>query len=326
MIHILYTGGTIGMQPSADGLAPASGFGALARAAQAQRSDAPQMPEWQLKELAPLIDSANMTQPQWQRLAQECWEARRQGASGVVILHGTDTLAYTSGALAFLLATLDIPVIITGSMLPAGAPQSDAWENFFGALAAFEQISTPVVEVFFHGICMPAWNCRKVRSTGRHAFVPAWEDTHASANTQLAELGNLRINADASPQVATLTLFPGIQAAYVEPLLQAVDGLVIECYGSGTAPSENSALMAAFERAAERGVLLLAISQCAQGNVVFDTYAAGSRLAKAGVIGAGRMTREAALGKLYWCCSAELDAEQRRYWLRQNVLGEHGSV
>ncbi|WP_211238920.1 asparaginase [Carnimonas nigrificans] len=322
MIHILYTGGTIGMQPSADGLVPASGFAALAHTAQAQRSDSDRLPDWQLKELVPLIDSANMTQHQWQRLAQECREAQQQGAAGIVILHGTDTLAYTAGALAFLLATLKIPVVITGAMLPAGAPRSDAWENFFGALAAVEQMAEPAVEVFFHGRRMPGWNCCKVKSAGRHAFLPAREEAVSRRGRDLPELPD----AGSTPQVATLTLFPGIQVACVEPLLNTVDGLVIECYGSGTAPSEDEALMAAFERAAERGALLLAISQCAQGNVVLDTYAAGSRLVRAGVIGAGRMTREAALGKLYWCCGIDCSVEERRYWLEQNVLGERGSA
>ncbi|WP_052365585.1 asparaginase [Halotalea alkalilenta] len=322
-VEVLYTGGTIGMQPSNTGLVPASGFEARAREAQREREEAG-IPPWRLRELAPLIDSANMTPGHWRRLVEATLLAIDEGASGVLILHGTDTLAYSAAALSFQLLGIEVPVAITGAMLPAGVAGSDAWENFFDGLRTVAVASPERLTVQFHGQSFAGVSCRKVMSHGREAFLPAFA---ASGRLQCPPLPDaLRARAERRPaRVAVVELFPGITAAQLEGMLAGgVEGLVLECYGSGTAPSEDQALIAVLERACARGVLVVAISLCHGGGVSLSTYAAGSRLAQIGVIGGGAMTREAALGKLHWLLGSELDAAQRRDWLARDVLGERG--
>ena len=122
---VLYTGGTIGMQASADGLAPASGFEARLRAQQALEQGR-QLPNWVFRELLPPIDSANMRQANWLAMVAAIRQAVEQdGCDAVLVLHGTDTLAYSAAALSFLLLGLPVPVLLTGSMQPAGVPGSE---------------------------------------------------------------------------------------------------------------------------------------------------------------------------------------------------------
>ena len=134
---VLYAGGTIGMQQSAAGLMPASGFEARLRAQQAL--EAGPLPSWTFRELQPLLDSANMQPTHWLQMASAVRDAVAQGdCDAVLLLHGTDTLAYSAAALSFLLLDLEIPVLLTGAMLPAGSPGSDAWPNLFGAMRALQ--------------------------------------------------------------------------------------------------------------------------------------------------------------------------------------------
>src|SRR3990167_6388264 len=238
---VLYTGGTIGMQMSAEGLAPASGFEARLRAQQVR--EAQPLPEWIFRELLPPIDSANMNQHNWLAMVAAIRAGVEQdGCDGVLLLHGTDTLAYSAAALSFLLLGLPAPVILSGSMLPAGAEGSDAWGNLFGAMAALQA-----------GVA------------------------------------------------------PGVQASHLRALLDSgVQGLLLECYGSGTGPADDAELLDVLKAAHERGVVLAAISQCPHGHVEFGVYAAGSQLAATGLVSAGGMTREAALGKLFALLGAGL--------------------
>ncbi|MGJ8526709.1 L-asparaginase 1 [Halomonadaceae bacterium LMG 33818] len=322
-IQVLYTGGTIGMQPSAAGLAPASGFETLAREAQsfAERS----FPDWKLKELDPLIDSANLEPALWTRLVDECVEAKHQGATGILVLHGTDTLAYTAAALSFRLADFPLPVVITGSMLPAGVSGSDAWENYFDSLGAFDHLNEAGVHVQFHGQLMSGVACRKLSSSGYHAFGPV-EGLPAEGMKTLSTLPpSLQVAADhIAVNIAVVPLFPGILAEQLKALLTNVKGLVLECYGSGTAPSDNEPLFAVLEDAIKGGVVVVAISQCLCGGVTLGHYAAGSRLSDIGVISGGGMTREAAFGKLHWLLGSGLSEVEKRQWMSHNVLGELG--
>ncbi|ERI54076.1 hypothetical protein N878_12795, partial [Pseudomonas sp. EGD-AK9] len=136
---VLYTGGTIGMQMSEAGLAPASGFEARMRAQQAEEAQG-ELPQWQFRELLPLIDSANMNPGHWLALRDAIVAAVEvDGHDAVLVLHGTDTLAYSAAALSFLLLGLGVPVLLTGAMQPAGVAGGDAWPNLFGAMRALRR-------------------------------------------------------------------------------------------------------------------------------------------------------------------------------------------
>ncbi|WP_321362177.1 asparaginase [Pseudomonas extremaustralis] len=308
-VMVLYTGGTIGMQASANGLAPASGFEARMRE---QLADAP-VPAWRFREMSPLIDSANMTPAYWQHLRSAVVEAVDEGCDAVLILHGTDTLAYSAAAMSFQLLGLPAPVVFTGSMLPAGVPDSDAWENVSGALTALGQGLAAGVHLFFHGALMAPTRCAKIRSFGRHPFAALQRNGGvAKAKTLPAALDYRQPKALAN--VGVLPLVPGIAAGQLDALIDSgVQALVLECYGSGTGPSDNPAFLASLQRAQDRGVVVVAITQCHEGGVELDVYEAGSRLRGVGVLSGGGMTREAAFGKLNALIGAGLaNAEIRR--------------
>ncbi|MBA2922484.1 asparaginase [Pseudomonas sp. P7] len=308
-VMVLYTGGTIGMQASANGLAPASGFEARMRE---QLADAP-LPAWRFREMAPLIDSANMTPAYWQRLRSAVVEAVDEGCDAVLILHGTDTLAYSAAAMSFQLLGLPAPVVFTGSMLPAGVPDSDAWENVSGALTALGEGLNAGVHLFFHGALMAPTRCAKVRSFGRNPFAALQRKGGVAKAEALPAALDYR-QPKAVANVGVLPLVPGIAAAQLDPLVDSgIQALLLECYGSGTGPSDNPAFLASLQRAQDQGVVVVAITQCHEGGVELDVYEAGSRLRGVGVLSGGGMTREAAFGKLNALIGAGLaNAEIRR--------------
>ncbi|WP_369958394.1 asparaginase [Pseudomonas benzenivorans] len=320
---VLYTGGTIGMQQTASGLAPASGFEARLRSQQALETGR-QLPNWVFRELLPPLDSANMSQANWLTMAAAIRAGVEQdGCDAVLVLHGTDTLAYSAAALSFLLLGLPVPVVLTGSMRPAGAPDSDAWANLFGAMTALQQGVAPGVRLFFNGKLMHGARVSKLGSAVFDAFAELPRQRLAArAGAIPAELDYRQPRQPVS--LAVLPLYPGIQAAQVEALLASgVRGLLLECYGSGTGPSNDAALLAALQSAHDRGVVLAAISQCPHGHVEFATYAAGSRLASTGLVSAGGMTREAALGKLFALLGAGLSQAEVESWFALDLCGEN---
>jgi L-asparaginase len=321
-VMVLYTGGTIGMQASANGLAPASGFEARMREYLHSQPDLV-VPQWRFREMSPLIDSANMSPAYWQQLREAVVDAVDvQGCDSVLILHGTDTLAYSAAAMGFQLIGLNARVCFTGSMLPAGVTNSDAWENLGGALVALGEGLAPGVHLYFHGERLDPTRCAKVRSFGRHPF------------KRLERQGGGAKAASIPPQlhynqprqlanVAVLPLFPGIGAEVLDGLLTSgIQGLVLECYGSGTGPSDNPDFLASLKRAQEQGVVVLAVTQCHEGGVELDVYEAGSRLRGAGVLSGGGMTREAAFGKLHALLGAGLDNAEIRNLVELDLCGE----
>lgn len=319
---VLYTGGTIGMLETAEGLAPAGGFEARMRAHLALLPDAPQL-QWTLQEMNPLLDSANMQQHNWLAMRDAIVEAVDvAGHDGVLVLHGTDSLAYSAAALSFLLLGLQVPVLLTGSMLPAGAPGSDAWGNLCGALRHFEQGLEASVQLYFHGHLLHGSRASKLRSEAFDAFAAL--PRHRLGERAPHVPAGLGYQQPRQPvNLAVMPVFPGLQADHLRAVLgTGVQGLLLECYGSGTGPSDDLALLDVLREARQRGVLLAAISQCPEGSVVFDTYAAGNRLRGAGLVSGGGMTREAALGKMFALLGAGLDIEAAEQWFALDLCGE----
>ena len=318
---VLYTGGTIGMQMSATGLAPASGFDERLRRQQALETQP--LPQWTFRELLPPIDSANMNQSNWLAMVAAIRSGVEQdGCDGVLLLHGTDTLAYSAAALSFLLLGLPVPVVLSGSMLPAGAEGSDAWSNLFGAMAALHNGITPGVHLYFNGALLQGARVSKLRSDAFDAFhvLPRLRQSPRAERIPTS----IDFRQTRQPvNLAVLPLYPGIQASHLRALLNSgVQGLVLECYGSGTGPADDAELLGVLKAAHERGVVLAAISQCPHGHVEFGVYAAGSQLASAGLISAGGMTREAALGKLFALLGAGLSQAEVEHWFALDVCGE----
>jgi len=319
---VLYTGGTIGMLQTAEGLAPAGGFEARMRDHFASCGDAPKV-HWSLRELNPLIDSANMQQANWLAMRDAIVEAvERDGHDGVLVLHGTDTLAYSAAALSFLLLGLPAPVLLTGSMLPAGAPDSDAWANLVGALNLFENGLEDGVQLYFHGQLLHGCRASKLRSEAFDAFTVLPRHRDGERAPELPARLDYR-QPRQTVKLAVMPVFPGLAAEHLRGLFDSgIQGLVLECYGSGTGPSDDQALLDVLHDARQGGVMIVAISQCPEGSVVFDTYAAGSRLRDTGLVSGGGMTREAALGKLFALLGAGLDVQAAEHWFALDLCGE----
>ncbi|MDH0745988.1 asparaginase [Pseudomonas sp. GD03842] len=321
-VMVLYTGGTIGMQASENGLAPASGFEAR-MAEQLAALSGEVFAQWQFHEMSPLIDSANMTPAYWQRLHEAVVDAvDAKGCDAVLVLHGTDTLAYSAAAMSFQLLGLNAPVVFTGSMLPAGVPQSDAWENVTGALQALGDGLPHGVHLYFHGALMQPTRCAKIRSFGRHPFAALNRSRGGQPVGLLPGALDYR-NRKKLANVAVLPLFPGIGAAQLDGMLDSgIQGLVLECFGSGTGPSDDPAFLDSLQRAHRQGICVIAITQCHEGGVELDVYEAGSRLRSVGVLSGGGMTREAALGKLHALLGSDLPAQEVRRLVELDMCGE----
>ena len=285
-ICIIHTGGTIAMRAGPDGLAPAdgvleAGLEALARAGIARG-------ETEVVHLTPAIDSANARFADWNRIA-EVIHAGESHYSGFVVTHGTDTLAYTAAALSFALVGLARPVIVTGSMLPLEAAGTDARQNLGDALLAATRAPAGVW-VQFAGKLMAGARVRKAHSHRVDAF------TARDGGPSLRR-GAPALLPFGAPEIAVLSMAPNTSPRAFAAALAAVDGAVLRVFGAGTipnAPPIEAALMAASARRA----LMMAVSQCEAGGVALGNYAAGSAMARAGVVDGGQITESAAYAKL----------------------------
>jgi len=336
-ILILYTGGTIGMTLGAEGWQPAAGFDVQIRAAQMAHFQAPVLP-WIYLALEPPIDSANMRPSHWLAMRDVIVQTVESGdCSGVVVLHGTDTLAYTASALSFLLLDLPVAVAVTGSMQPASVAGTDAWTNLFGAVRWIRTAPPGAVAVVFGGKVLPGVRATKRFSHRHAAFVAMREGGSTPPLSGMAEGGGQRAEQQTMAQraqidyrvarttvpLAVLPLYPGIDAHVLQALLATdVRGVVLELYGSGTGPADDAHFVEVLRAAHVRGVVWVGVSQCPSGSVDSAQYAAANRLAQAGLIPSGSMTREAALGKLFALLGAGLSVDQVRAWWQQDLCGE----
>jgi L-asparaginase len=308
-IYIAYTGGTIGMRHGRDGYSPAPGYlQKQMRAMPELRHES--MPEWIINEYAPLLDSSNMTPRDWIKIAGDI-AANYDAYDGFVVLHGTDTMAYTASALPFLLEGLAKPVLITGSQIPLCEVRNDARENLITSLLIASQYDVPEVCLYFGGLLLRGCRSVKVSADGFAAFASPNVPPLGTAGIDIEinhdlvrrprTRGRLKaLEMRRTPVVSALRLFPGISPELVRNVLRPpLEGLVLEAYGVGNGPDHDEAFLAALTEATARGVVIVDCTQCLEGTVNLGEYAAGSALARAGVISGYDMTAEAALAKLY---------------------------
>ena len=330
-VYVAYTGGTIGMQKTAAGYAPAAGFLAQQIAAMPELTD-PLMPDYVIGEYAPLLDSSNMTPDDWLRIAQDIAERYAQ-FDGFVVLHGTDTMAYTASALAFMLEGLAKPVIFTGSQIPLCELRNDARENLITTLLIAAHYPIPEVSLYFAGRLLRGCRAVKIDASGLDAFaspkapplgiVGARIEINWKLVRHVAPGSVLSVRRFSPPVVGALRLFPGISAQVVRNALQPpLQGLVLEAYGVGNGPDRDQAFLDALREATDRGVVIVACTQCLRGVVNLSDYAAGSALAKAGVISGADMTAEAALAKLFYLFSAGHAPDSVKRYMGVDLRGE----
>ncbi|KAI0028517.1 asparaginase-domain-containing protein [Vararia minispora EC-137] len=280
----------------------------------------------------PLLDSSDLEIEDWIRIATEI-ELNYQLYDAFVILHGTDTMAYTASALSFLLEDLGKTVIVTGAQIPLSQLRNDAVDNLLGALCIAGHYIIPECCLFFDHTLYRGNRVSKFSSHDLNAFsspnfaplvkvgidiIVNWNDVFRQRS-----LRRFRIMKHVlTTTLATLRLFPGITAATVKSFLQPpIKGVVLETFGAGNAPQRTD-LMNALREACDRGVVIVAISQCAKG-AVSPTYATGQSLLAVGVIPGGDMTPECALAKLsYLLSKPELSLAKVRALVGTPLRGE----
>uniref|UniRef100_A0A4W6F6U3 asparaginase n=1 Tax=Lates calcarifer TaxID=8187 RepID=A0A4W6F6U3_LATCA len=283
-------------------------------------------------EYSPLLDSSNMTTDDWGRIGKDI-EKNYENYDGFVILHGTDTMAYTASALSFMCEHLGKPIILTGAQVPIYEMRNDGRGNLLGALLIAGQFVIPEVCLYFYNKLYRGNRVTKVDAGSFNAFsspnlaplataevdVTINWDTVWRANTT----AKFQVSTELNRNVGLLRLFPGITAATVRAFLQPpMEGVVLETYGSGNAPDNRPDLLEELKKATDSGVIIINCTQCLRGTVS-TSYATGKVLIDAGLIAGGDMTPEAALSKLsYVLAKKELDLEAKKKLMSQNLRGE----
>jgi L-asparaginase len=328
-VLVLHTGGTIGMVDTPDGSAPAAA--ALAPYVDAIVSGSnDELPPITFMELDPLIDSSNATPDTWCTIARILY-ANREDHAGFVVLHGTDTMAYTSSALSFLLPAFDKPVVVTGSQIPLARARSDGRQNLVGAVQVAARPDVPEVSLLFGKALFRGNRATKIDASGFDAFdspscPPLAEigvDIVVNRSIVREPGGEPGLTAGRLANVAAVRLFPGfsesILANVCRPPLQ---GLVLEAYGAGNGPSDDREFLAAIEAATSQGIVVVVVTQCVRGSVQPGAYATGSALIRAGAVPGFDMTSEAALTKLAVLLGQGLDSATVAEMMQHDVAGE----
>ena len=321
-IYIAYTGGTIGMVPSEQGLTPDAAF--ADHLAQHLNASDELTHDFVIASYPSLIDSSNATPKDWQTIARDI-ESRWQDFDAFIVLHGTDTMAYTAAALSCMFENGDKPIIVTGSQVPMYKVRTDAMINVMGAISACEALNCVKhhngVFLFFAGRLIEGDRAHKAHTSDWQAFSSPncpergvlgidwrWAVTDSTQKSM-----NVRIPEMEEGAVTILPVFPGVQASHWLGLLsENVKGAVLLSYGAGNAPDKDPALLALLKAATDRGVVIVNVSQCGAGSVAAGAYAAGSALVKAGVISGKDMTYEAAFVKLSFLISLGSSSEDIR--------------
>ncbi|MFT5290969.1 MAG: L-asparaginase [Planctomycetota bacterium] len=337
-VLVVYTGGTIGMRATEAGYAPEPGD--LGRRIEAMPElTEPDMPSVVIDECEPLLDSADMKPADWLRIADKI-ASNYDAFDGFVVLHGTDTMAYTASALPFMLRGLAKPVILTGAQIPIGRVRSDARDNVITSLAIAARGDVPEVCVYFAEKLMRGCRTVKVNADGLDAFAsPNFpflgkagidirirdELVRRPSQTNSGTMEPLKVQPLDGPIVAAIRLFPGISARMLDQLLQPpLQGLVLETYGVGNGPAGDEELMDVLRRATSEPdpIVVVATSQCVRGTVDHSGYATGAALHNAGVRSGADMTSEAALAKLYFLIRAGLSQKGIATQIERNLVGE----
>ena len=330
-VYIAYTGGTIGMKKAANGYMPARGY-LQKLMKQIPELKSSKMPVYDINEYEPLQDSSNMTPADWLKIADDI-VTNYDRYDGFVVLHGTDTMAYTASALPFMLQGLQKPVIITGAQIPLCEIRNDARENLITAMLIAADFEIPEVCLCFGSKLLRGNRAVKVDADGFEAFDSPNFPNLGSVGVEI-KIDRDRILPPApaavplavrpvkESRVAVVRLFPGISADIVRNVLQPpIKGVVLETYGSGNGPQDPE-LIEALTAAAEKGIVIVNCTQCIKGSVNMEDYATGSALARAGVISGLDMTVEAALAKMGYLLSRNLNPADVKAKMQIDMRGE----
>ena len=330
-ICILYTGGTIGMVPSEKGYVPSSGaFLELLRSIpDLYWKD---MPNWDVVEFDPLLDSSDITVREWNQIGSAIAE-RYDDYDGFVVLHGTDTMAYSASAISFMLENLSKPIIFTGSQIPLGQIRSDGRDNIISSVLIAASGEVHEVCIYFNGVLLRGNRSTKRSSDQFEAFEAPNDAPLAHAGIQIVYKRRVLRPACTEPfrfqpfkelPIGVIKIFPGIQFDYFESLMtDKLKGVVLETFGAGNIPgSAQNALLPIIDRAYKNGTIITVCSQCSQGAVSLGTYAASSALRRVGAVNGKDMTTEAALAKSYYLLTISDDMAWVKAQMQKSLRGE----
>lgn len=335
-ILIIYTGGTIGMIEN-----PQTGALENFDLEHFQRN-VPELNrfnyEIDAQTFSPPIDSSDMEPKYWIKLARLISE-QYDHYDGFVVLHGTDTMAYTASALSFMLENLGKPVIITGSQLPIGQLRTDGKENLLTSIeiaAARDTDGTPIVPevcIFFENQLMRGNRTTKINAEGFNAFRSyncpplAHAGIHIKYDRHLIRRPDptrpFRPHFLIDNHVIILTLFPGIRKEYVEAVcrLEGVRGIILKTFGAGNAP-QKPWLIQILRELVDRGVIIVNITQCSQGAVEMQRYGTGIQLLQAGVINGHDSTVEGMVTKIMFLLGHNYKGEELTRLMSESIAGE----
>ena len=322
-ILLLTTGGTIASLPGGEGLEP-------------MRSDVMERELQQLRTYYDItvrdvmcLDSSNIRPEEWQLIAKSIFD-QRLDFDGVVVSHGTDTMAYTASAVTFMLPNIDRPVVFTGSQLPLADMLSDGPDNLRTAFAMAASGCNGVFLAFDRKVML---GCRavKVRASGFSAF----ESVNARYAGRVSNLGLVldkevlpkangepKLLSDVSRNVFLLKLTPGLNPAVFDMLAaMGYRGIVVEAFGLGGINVLNKGLRG-IHRAVEDGISVVVTTQCLYDSSDLRVYQVGNRLLEMGVIQGRDMTSEAAMTKLMWAIGQGMEQPEIAQLFQQNLAGE----
>ena len=335
-VLLIYTGGTIGMNrnPRTGALEPFKFEHLLANVPELNDFDV----EINTYQFTPPIDSSDMSPQLWIDLVHIIANNYAQ-YDGFVILHGTDTMAYTASALSYMLDNLTKPVILTGSQLPIGQLRTDGKENLITSIeiAAAKRhdgrAMVPEVGIYFNGHLMRGNRTTKQSADNFNAFESFNYGHLADAGVTIDYHENRILTPDFSkpmeprfqigPSVLVFTIFPGIQESLVKQILTTPDlrSIVMRTYGSGNAP-QYTWLINMLKEATAAGKVIINISQCMAGSVEMSRYDTGYQLKAAGVLSGYDSTVESAVTKLMYLQARYSDSHQVRNFMSRSIRGE----
>ena len=334
-VLLIYTGGTIGMKedPSTLALKPFD-FSSL-------MDEVPELHKFALHIEActfdPPIDSSDIEPAMWQKLAGIIADNYAL-YDGFVVLHGTDTMAYSASALSFMLEGLGKPVIFTGSQLPIGRPRTDGKENLISSVeiaSAREpdgSATVPEVCIYFNSLLLRGNRSTKTDASGFEAFSSPNLPPLARAGIDISYNDDLirrrsgetfKAHFGLDTRVSILKVHPGITERVVADILlgSGTRAVIIETFGCGNAPSREW-FLDIVKQSADSGKILLNVTQCPKGKVNMDLYSTGRALKDAGVLSGCDITTESALGKLFFLMGHSSDNEYVKQQITKNLRGE----